>query len=739
MAQYYVKNGGSDAANGLSDATAWATVAKVSAGGSAALAAGDIVSFKGGDVWNETLTPARVGASGNPITYNSYGTGRANIRGPLDGSSRRTGGIYFTNMNWVTIDNIQVTSEVANYNGDIYTGIQSDGTSSATKSTHITIINCLISNWHTGINIANHDSFWSVQNTIVQDTGGTGMISGRGATGVAITAGEQTNNDFINNTIQRTGKGTNPGGDGPFHGLYNDSRLSTVRGNTITDFASTGISIRFKSATVESNLIDGTGTTGAGAGRTGDFGIGWFSYEMAANQGTTSFSYNRIKGVGITGIYISRNAGVAQPDTQENFFVVNNSFNMTTTVAGSAYLTVEYTSGFLRIANNSGGTNAFRSIDIQFVPGSWLEKNNNWYNTAGTGQKLRYNGTDYGTIAAWVTASGQGAGDIAANPLYDPDFSTQTGSPNRDAGTTTVTGLTYTGPDATGTVYHYSGTAPDIGAMEFITSKVSSTRQLLYKVNPKVSATRALQYTIKSRSTSSRQLKYNLGGKVTSLRQIKYIVLPLSPPPIPPPLETESTSFADDVYEELLPLQFAESENDFALQKFIRALGRMFQEVEDYGRDTEDGPGWSGVLDVNRAPTKALAWLAQFVGVTVDPNLSDAEQRARLLSTDGWRRGSSASLIGAASLYLTGNKTVIFRERDGDPYRLRVVTYADETPVPSKVEAALNAQKPAGIVLDYRVQLGQDFDQLLTHHPTFANVYSSYITFQGIAEDRPGS
>jgi len=39
--------------------------------------AGDSVLFNRGDVWNESLTPGSSGASGNPITFDAYGTGLA--------------------------------------------------------------------------------------------------------------------------------------------------------------------------------------------------------------------------------------------------------------------------------------------------------------------------------------------------------------------------------------------------------------------------------------------------------------------------------------------------------------------------------------------------------------------------------------------------------------------------------------------------------------------------------------
>ena len=85
MATYYVKTGGSDAADGLSDGNAWQTVAKVNG---ETFAAGDSILFNRGDTWRETLTVPSSGSSGNPITFGAYGTGALPI---ITGANVATG------------------------------------------------------------------------------------------------------------------------------------------------------------------------------------------------------------------------------------------------------------------------------------------------------------------------------------------------------------------------------------------------------------------------------------------------------------------------------------------------------------------------------------------------------------------------------------------------------------------------------------------------------------------------
>ena len=70
---YYVDaSGGSDANSGTSPASAWKTVAKVSA---SKFNAGDRILFKKGETWRETLNVPSSGSAGNPITFSSYGSG----------------------------------------------------------------------------------------------------------------------------------------------------------------------------------------------------------------------------------------------------------------------------------------------------------------------------------------------------------------------------------------------------------------------------------------------------------------------------------------------------------------------------------------------------------------------------------------------------------------------------------------------------------------------------------------
>jgi len=102
---YYVDPAGSDAANGLSPATAWQTLSKVNG---ATIPAGASVLFKGGSTFTGSLNLVEArhyGSSGLITKYGSYGTGRATI----NTTTSTNYGIYAIDPKYVTIENLIVT------------------------------------------------------------------------------------------------------------------------------------------------------------------------------------------------------------------------------------------------------------------------------------------------------------------------------------------------------------------------------------------------------------------------------------------------------------------------------------------------------------------------------------------------------------------------------------------------------------------------------------------------------
>src|SRR5438132_2663227 len=100
-ATYYVSNDGSDGASGTSPASAWRTVRHASR---AVLRPGDSVLFKGGDTFTDsTLMPEASGEAGAPITFGSFGTGRATV-------SYHDSAVWFSGKSYLTFRDLVLTT-----------------------------------------------------------------------------------------------------------------------------------------------------------------------------------------------------------------------------------------------------------------------------------------------------------------------------------------------------------------------------------------------------------------------------------------------------------------------------------------------------------------------------------------------------------------------------------------------------------------------------------------------------
>lgn len=196
------------------------------------------------------------------------------------------------------------------------------------------------------------------------------------------------------------------------------------------------------------------------------------------------------------------------------------------------------------------------------------------------------------------------------------------------------------------------------------------------------------------------------------------------------PIVTEA---AEAVYAALGPLTERDAEFDWPLLRWVASFADLLQPVDDRARDTADGPGWSQVVDIERAPPEMLAWLAQFVGVRIPPGLSVERQRAHAADAAGFRRGTPTALIAAARSRLTGRQQVILVERhNGDPYRVLVQTFLPETPDPDAVSAALRAEKPGGVVLTYEVIPGSTWGSFAANHATWDAVVATFPTWTSV-------
>lgn len=200
------------------------------------------------------------------------------------------------------------------------------------------------------------------------------------------------------------------------------------------------------------------------------------------------------------------------------------------------------------------------------------------------------------------------------------------------------------------------------------------------------------------------------------------------------------SAFTTEVYEHQHMFAANDANEGYSLLLLTQALTAPFVEVDDIVRDSDDGVGWSALFDPDRCPVDKLGYLAQFVGVRLLAGLSEAEQRARVKGTDGFKRGSLGAVTAAAKQFLTGTKFVLIKERyDIDnptldsPYYLYIATKPSETPDYAAALAAIIAQKPAGIILRYTVTGATDsYEGLAAYQVSYQTVFDGYATYGAI-------
>lgn len=113
------------------------------------------------------------------------------------------------------------------------------------------------------------------------------------------------------------------------------------------------------------------------------------------------------------------------------------------------------------------------------------------------------------------------------------------------------------------------------------------------------------------------------------------------------------------------------------LLQWLSGTAEMAQSLDSlttdgYDRDGNPSTGWSQVLDIDRCPTSWLPWLAQFVGVILDPTQRDDQMRYAIENPQGWSRGTPAAILATINQYLAPGYTAVLFERDSSPYHLTI-------------------------------------------------------------------
>lgn len=183
-----------------------------------------------------------------------------------------------------------------------------------------------------------------------------------------------------------------------------------------------------------------------------------------------------------------------------------------------------------------------------------------------------------------------------------------------------------------------------------------------------------------------------------------------------------------------------EFDDDLALQDFCKALCEPLQPAYDLVRERDDQLGWTVLFDPDECPAEYLPYLAQFVGVVITPEMSEAQIRKEIAEPTGWKRGQADSVRLAVQRNLTGaDPLVIIRPRFPEPGHHYVRTLLSETPDPARTELLVRAALPAWEDLDYEAIEGVTVADVAasTNWETVADLAAAFTSVQALAAILP--
>jgi len=439
-ATYYVKTGGNDRLDGLSDGNAWETLNKIAI---SSFNAGDTIKLNSGDTWAENLTFPSSGTVGNVITLTNYGTGANPVINRL----------VFTLKHDIAVSNLETNSTGVYEYGCMVLGSYNftfdncvfDGNNqradafltqfSGTEWTHdITITNCMVKD------VGDIDN---------GAEGGTGFQIASGSYNVLIEdcdalECEEAGFQVFTNTVYW---GTWDSHDVTFRRCY-----VFLTGHT--DISSQAIVIGWKAY---NTLVDKCFTVGTRHGMTVDHNI------TGPNRIQNSIFYNGLEcfvAVGCNNLTVVNNTFIAGPNT------VKTAWFRTGCVSGNVFknnISISLQSWWQNLIVDTAG-----SVDSDY---------NRYYNTILPTEGYFSQGANtYNTLAGWQTATGLDLNSTCGNPLFRSatDYRLQKNSPCRGVGASLV-GIVdddYDGtPRPLGGVY-------DIGAYQYYKAKVRGNATL---------------------------------------------------------------------------------------------------------------------------------------------------------------------------------------------------------------------------------------------------------------------
>ncbi|HEY6962926.1 MAG TPA: Ig-like domain-containing protein [Gaiellaceae bacterium] len=304
---YYVSPAGSDTASGTAVTAPWRTVGRVNR---ACPAPGDTVLFQGGAVFNDaTLMPACSGTAFAPITFGSYGVGKAQL----------ALGVWFQGGDHdLVLDGLDLTSPSA---GVVASAASGSGVA------NITVSNSIIHDTSaTGVYAQPQDSGWKIVGNTISHTGDSGIVDWSPGMLVA------------SNTITDTGW-NEPALGYATHGVYAKGADMTIRDNDLSaNRYGQSLSLRAHGIRAYGNSIHDT-----------PYAVGFFNYDHQQNSGTIYVYENRMWNVSGYVFYYN---GTTDAGAASGIDAVFDSNTALVTNGGEGVNLSEMTGASAEVANN---------------------------------------------------------------------------------------------------------------------------------------------------------------------------------------------------------------------------------------------------------------------------------------------------------------------------------------------------------------------------------------------------
>ncbi|HXS32239.1 MAG TPA: phage tail protein [Solirubrobacterales bacterium] len=203
------------------------------------------------------------------------------------------------------------------------------------------------------------------------------------------------------------------------------------------------------------------------------------------------------------------------------------------------------------------------------------------------------------------------------------------------------------------------------------------------------------------------------------------------------PVIGDGSKLWEQLYEALGYHQEADPATGYALRQFCEGWCGTLQPVHELVRERDDGPAWAILFDVDECPAASLPYLAQYVGVVLTPEMSEADIREAIREPVGWARGRLPAIKISGKPTLTGTRRVIVRPRTPVPGAHYIRTLATETPEEERTRVRLRAAVPAWEVLDYEAIAGVTWEDVAAGWKDFAALTAAFTDFGDLADTLP--